>query len=63
MYSHYLGLGVDGQQPLTQHFHFRPAQCLSCRRQLAVDVRGLDDVAIDEGQMGQPRSDESLGAP
>ena len=56
-------LGVDGQQPLFENFHFRSAQRLPCCRQLAVDVGRLHRVAIDNRQMHQSRSYQRLRAP
>ena len=63
VYRYDLGIGVDGQESFAENFHFGSADGLACSGELSVDVRGLDDVAIDEGEMDKPGTYERLGAP
>lgn len=56
-------LGIDVEQAFTEYFDFGSADGGIERRQLTVDVRGVDTVGVDHCQTPDATTHQRLGAP
>ena len=61
--GHYLRLGVDVEEAFAEHFDLWSAEGGGERRELAVDVGGVDKVGVDKGEVPHPAAYQRLGTP
>ena len=58
-----VSIWVDGEQPFAQTRYLGNAHSECRSHELTVDVAGTDNIAVDDGQMTDARTDEGFGTP